>query len=98
MGDDLRWSAGSWCGNNLMVYILVKHISVPAQPHLNHNPNPNTTKSWVRHGNHQKPPPPPPHHKLKLHESMRIEQNLENEGCYYVYIKPKKCFRTPTPP
>ena len=31
------------------VYIL----SQP-NPNLNHNLNPNTTKSWVRHGNHQK--------------------------------------------
>ena len=29
-------------------------IIVTAQPHLNHNPNLNTTKSWVRHSNHQK--------------------------------------------
>ena len=39
----------------------------------NHHNHPTTTTTTI--------PPPPPHHKLKLHERMRIEQNLENKRC-----------------
>ena len=55
---------------------------VTAQPHLNHNPTPAQQKvGWDTLITKKPPPPPPPHHKLKLHERMRIEQNLENKSC-----------------
>ena len=60
---------------------IVRIVLSQPNPNLNHKPNPNTTKSWLRHGNHQKTSHPSPHHKLKLHERMRIKQNLENKNC-----------------
>jgi len=73
---------------------------VTAQPHLNHNPKPSTTKSWMRHGNHQKTTHhhPPPHQKLKLHERMRVEQNLKKQKLLVYIHKAQKSFWIPPLP
>ena len=47
-----------------------------------HSPTstPTQLKSWVRHGNHQKPPTTPPQTQ-KLHERTRKERYLGNIRC-----------------
>ena len=74
---------------------------VTAQPHLNHNPNPNTTKSWVRHGNHQKTTTTtttttPPQTQTTLKNDNRAK--LRKQKLLVNKHKAQKSFRTPPPP
>ena len=72
----------SLCSNThklpFRISISINNCHSPTPPQPQPQPQHNTTKSWVRHSNHQKPPP---NHKPKLHERMIIEQNLENKSC-----------------
>jgi len=54
INDSLSEKLAANMGHNLKGDVEDKNDVVTAQIHLNHNPNPNITKSWVRHGNHQK--------------------------------------------